>query len=451
MHIPTILLLVWALIEGYFHFILHQSGNICIWLRNNQLPVAQNFTSFFAIHIKITFPAIFFSLAVNRKRSLKPDRSIELPSPKQICLAGPTAVTSPKEQQSPVSICAPAKIFTPRHSHGQIVTLPTGQNIMFTTAPGPGQVGGAVSLVQTGSNSQPTLIQTPTSTVLPTVNGGTPVSILQAASAAATPNKAPSFIPMTANGISLSNGHTPHAPMNVIQSMAGGQAIRLISPVPSQLTNVSTHQQHHGQPLRVINASALHLEQHHSKPLPITTSTVVKRVSPSPPATTVHSSHGEKTRQFRHSLSSTTSSPPPLVQVIKAETDIISHKSSSPPPPSSLPPHVQPLMTINTVQQQNMKPAFEATAINPSAPQTIPMQSLLVPTTLQQQQQPMGRILLIAAADGTGGLDTNGGGPATLFPLRTLVEAPTAAFAQNSSFGLPIQILKVASNSITTN
>jgi hypothetical protein len=79
------------------------------------------------------------------------------------------------------------------------------------------------------------------------------------------------------------------------------------------------------------------------------------------------------------------------------------------------------------------------------------MQSLIVPTALQQpQQQPMGRILLIAA-DGTGGFDTNGGA-ATLLPLRTLVEAPTAAaFAQNSSFGLPIQILKVAPNSITTN
>lgn len=421
--------------------------------------MARNFyiTSFFAINIKITFPTIFFSLAVNRKRSLKPDRTIELPSPKQICLAGTTAVTSPKEQQSPVSICAPAKIFTPRHSHGhgQIVTLPTGQNIMLTTA---GQVGGAVSLVQTGSNSQPTLIQAPTSTVLPTVNGGTPVSIFQAAcSATATPSKAPSFIPMTANGISLSNGHTPHAPMNVIQSVAGGQAIRLISPVPSQLTNGSTHQHHHGQPLRVINTSALQLEQHQSKPLPITTSTIVKRVSPSPPATTIHSPHGEKTRQFRHSLSSTTSSPPPLVQVIKTETDIVSHKSSSPPPPPAPPSslrHVQPLMTINTVQQQNMKPAFEATTINQPAPQTIPMQSLIVPTPLQQQQQPMGRILLIAAADGTGGLDANGGaGPATLFPLRTLVEAaPTAAaFAQNSSFGLPIQILKVASNSITTN
>ncbi len=378
---------------------------------------------------------------------------MELPSPKQICL-GTAAVTSPKEQQSPVSICAPTKIFTPRHSHGQIVTLPTGQNIMLTTAPGPGQMGGAVSLVQTGSNSQPTLIQTPpTTTVLSGVSGGTPVSIFQAAAAAA-PNKPASFIPMTANGISLSNGHTPHAPMNVIQTMAGGQPIRLISPLPSQLTNGSAphhHHHHHGQPLQVINASALNLEPHQSR-LPITTSTL-KRASPSPPAITVRSPHSEKTLHFRHSLSSSTSSPPPLVHVIKSETDIISHhkSSSSPPPPPSSLPRVQPLMTINTIQQQNMKPTptFEATT-NP-AHQAIPLQSLIVPTALQQSQQhPMGRILLIAA-DGTGGLDTNGGA-ATLLPLRTLVEAPTAAaFAQNSSFGLPIQILKVAPNSITTN
>lgn len=357
------------------------------------------------------------SFAVNhRKRSLKPDGT-ELPSPKQICLG--TTVTSPKEQ-SPVSICAPTKIFTSRPGHGQIVALP--QNLMFTTTPG--QVGGAVSLVQTGSNSQPTLIQTPT--ILPATSGGTPVNILQAAA----PNRPASFIPMTANGISLSNGHT-HAPMNMIQTMAGGQQIRLISHVPSQLTNGST--QHHGQPLQVINTSTLNLEQ--SK-LPITTS-AIKRISPSPPATV--RSPSEKTLHFRHSLSSTTSSPPPLVQVVKTEPDVVSHKSCSPPPPL---PHVVPpqsLMTIKTIQQQNTKPSFEAT--NPTH-QAIPMQSLIVPTSLQQQ--PMGRILLIAA-DGTG-LDNNG---ATLLPLRTLVEAPQ--FPQNSSFGLPIQILKVAPNSITTN
>lgn len=356
----------------------------------------------------------FLSSAVNRrKRSLNPDSS-EVPSPKQLCLG----TTSPKEH-SPVSICPPPKVFNSRPSHGQIVTLPP--NLMFTT---PGQVGGAVSLVQTGSNSQPTLIQTPT--LLPASSGGAPVSILQAA-----PNRPASFIPMSANGISLSNGHT-HAPMNVIQTMAG-QPIRLISH-PSQLTNGST--QHHSQPLQVINTSALNT----------TSGSSIKRVSPSPPA--VIRSPIEKTLHFRPSLSSTTSSPPPLVQVIKAEPDI-SHKSCSPPSPPSthaIPP--QSLMTIKTIQQQNGKPSFEptTTATHP-AQQAIPMQSIILPTS-SLQQQPMGRILLIAA-DGTGGLDTNG---ATILPIRTLVETPQ--FPQNSSFGhpiLPIQVLKVASNSIPTN
>ena len=322
---------------------------------------------------------------------------------------------------------------------------------MFTTTPG--QIGGAVSLVQAGSNNQPTLIQTPTgAAVLPT-SGGTPVSII-------APNRPASFIPITANGISLNNGHT-HAPMSVIQTMAGGPPIRLISHVPPQLTNGSTpghHQQHqhhhtHHQPLQVMTTSTLEQSK-----LPITTSTI-KRVSPSPPAT-IHSP-SEKTLQFRRSLSSiTSSSPPPLVQVIKTETDVVSRKScSSPPPlpppptlPQVLPPHSQ-LMTIKTVQQQHTKPSFEATA-NP-AHHAIPMQSLILPASLQQQhqqQQPaaVGRVLYVIAADGTGGgLDTNGG-TATLLPLKTLIEAP--AFPQNSSFGLPIQILKVAApNSITTN
>ena len=317
---------------------------------------------------------------------------------------------------------------------------------MFTTTP-TGQVGGAVSLVQTSSNNHPTLIQTPTGAVLPAAtvtSGGTPVSILQAA---ATPNR---LIPMTANGISLSSGHT-HTPMSVIPTTAGGQPIRLISHVPSHLTNGSTH--HHGhQPLQVINTSALNLQE--QSKLPITTS-AIKRVSPSPPAMVC--SPIEKKLHFRRSLSSTTTtSPPPLVQVIKTEPDVVSHKSHSPPPPPppvSL-PHVLPpqsLMTIKTIQQQSTKPSSFEAAANP-AHQAIPMQSFILPTSLQQQQQqpqPMGRILLIAA-DGTGGLDTNGGGGgATLLPLRTLVEAPT--FPQTSSFGLPIQILKVAPNSITTN
>ena len=358
----------------------------------------------------------FFSLAVNhRKRSIKPDGP-ELPSPKQLCLG----TTSPKEH-SPVNICAPNKVFTSRPNHSQIVALPP--NVMFTT---PGQVGGAVNLVQTGSNGQPTLIQTPT--LLPATSGGAPVSILQAA-----PNRPASFIPMSANGISLSNGHT-HAPMNVIQTMAGGQQIRLITH-PSPLTNRST--QHHGQPLQVINTSALNLEQ---GKLPITTSTI-KRVSPSPPA--VIRSPIEKNLHFHHSLSSITSSPPPLVQVIKTEPDV-SHKSCSPPPPPhthAIPP--QSLMTIKTIQQQSSKPSFEATATATHPAQAIPMQSIILPTS-SLQQQPMGRILLIAA-DGTG-LDTSG---ATLLPIRTLVEAPQ--FAQNPSFGLPIQVLKVAPNSIPTN
>lgn len=335
--------------------------------------------------------------------------SSEVPSQKRVCLA---TATSPKEQ-SPINMCAPQKAFTRLpsscHSHHQLVTVP-----MFTTQ---ATVGGTRPLSLVQASNSPTLIQTPT--LIPTTSG-TPVNILQATPS--RPHTNGCFIPMTANGIAMSNGHTP---MNLIQTVAG-QTIRVIP--QSSLAN-STH-----QPVQVINA-AVNLDQ---AKFPPTTTTVissssVKGVTPSP--SVVARATNEKNVQIRRSLSST-SSPPPLVQV-KTEADV-THKSCSPPPP---PPHS--MMTLKLPQQGH---AFETTTA-PAA--TIPintMQNIILPTTSLQQP---GRLLLIAA-DGSGALESNAAGAIAALPVKSVVDA--GHFAQNS-FGhsfIPVQLLKIPSNTITT-
>ena len=308
-------------------------------------------------------------------------------SPKQICLA---AATSPKEQ-GPLSI-GTSKVFTsrlPHNSHGQLVTLAP----VFGTAPG--AVNGTVSLVQ--ANNTPTFIQAP---VLPAATRGSPVNILQA-----QPNRHPAangcFIPMTANGISMSNGHTP---INVIQTMAG-QTIRVI---PQQSVCNGIH-----PPVQLLR-TAVDIEQNK---LPTTTSS--KRGTPSPPASALE----EKRFQVRRSLSST-SSPPPLVQVIKTEAEM-SHTSCSPPP--------QSVMAIKVPQHKNF--------LETTSPAPFPMQNIIVPAS--SLQQPLGRILLIAA-DGTGGLETNG---TIALPVKSVLEA--GQLPQTNSF-VPVQLLKLPANTITT-
>lgn len=69
------------------------------------------------------------------------------------------------------------------------------------------------------------------------------------------------------------------------------------------------------------------------------------------------------------------------------------------------------------------------------------MQNIIVPAS--SLQQPLGRILLIAA-DGTGGLETNG---TIALPVKSVLEA--GQLPQTNSF-VPVQLLKLPANTITT-
>ena len=352
------------------------------------------------------FQHIFSSFAaVNRKRPRDPNSEIP-PSPKQLCL--PTA-PSPKEQ-SPVNLCAP-KVMSrlPHNGHGHLVTFPV------LSAPN-GANGGTVGLVQ-ASNSPATFIQ---GSIIPAVSGAHPVGIIQAATSRSHVNGP--YIPLTMN----SNGH---APVNVIQAIPGaGQVVRVI---PQHSLPNGAH---------VISNAAISLEQ--NKPLPsmIATATAVsshsmKRVSPSPPASTTTS---EKGFHIRHSLSST-SSPPPLVQ-IKTEADVVNHRKSCSLSPSL---HTQ-MMTVNVPQATHQRTSFESTAV------PLPVQNIIIPTSSLPQQP-----VFLIATDGTGGIDANGAaaGAFTAVPIIDKSMVKASQLIQNNfnrSLVSPIQLLKIPSNTITT-
>ena len=305
-----------------------------------------------------------------------------------------------------MNLCAPPKVISrlPHNGHGHLVTLP------MISAPST-VTNGTVGFVQ-ASNSPATFIQ---------AGGGAPVSILQTTTS--RPHGNGSLIPIATNGMAAmsSNGHTP---ISVIQPVHGaGQMLRVI---PQTSLPNGTHM--------LSPATAVNLEQ--SKSVPLTTTTTVvspcmKRPSTSPPS----SATSEKRFQIRRSLSSA-SSPPPLVQV-KRETDVVIHKPSSPP--------LHSMMAVKMPTPQ--RTSFETAAV------PIPMnamQNIILPAS--SLQQPMGRILLIATG-GAGGLDTNGTAAGTIaaLPVKSVIEAgPLTQNSFNHSL-VPIQLLQIPSNTITTN
>ena len=286
---------------------------------------------------------------------------------------------------------------------------------MFTNPTG-GTSGNAVSLVQAGNN--PTVIQSP----IVSGTNGTPVNILQA-----TPTRHPQgngcFVPVTANGVHVSNGH---GPINLIQTVSG-QPIRVI-PQQSLPINGATY-----NPLQVINTAAVNLEQRKLPTRTAISSPSARTMSPSP---TIKTTFSDKGVQMRRSLSST-SSPPPLVQV-KTEADIKRVKCAS--PVSSPSPSSHSLVAATKVPQRT---SFETT----TAPIPInTLQNFYLPASSMPQQK-----IFLIATDGTGGLDSNGAGAIAL-PIRLANVEPTG-FQQNAfnhSSLVPIQLLKVPSNTIST-
>ena len=378
---------------------------LCPYLRVSTFGGSTMFLYYVMTCMKFQRVSNFYSI-VNRKRKL--EQATELPSPKQVCN---------KDRQSPLNLTSQSNIVFPRipHSaHGQLVTLP-----MFNT-PVTVNGGGArtVSLVQ--PSSSPTLIQTP----IISSTSGSPVGILQAAPSRAHSNGC--FIP---NGITVSNGH---APMNVIQTVAG----RAIQVIPQHTLTNGTHQQ-----IQVIN-TAVNLDQGRFPPHTTTTTTTaaaaaavlspsVRRVSPSPPTNTFN----EKIFQHRFSPSSN-SSPPPLVQ-IKTEAEV-TEKSCSPPPPPHPP---QSVMTIKLPQQ---KTSFDTTA----APIPInTFQQIYLPASATSLQQQPSRFIIIPC-DAAGGINASAPGMLTALPVKSSVEP--RQFSQNSFAHSLIPVQLLPSNTITT-